>query len=195
MATLSDAQLWTLCVSQWGNTQDALTAFCIALAESSGRTDATHKNSNGSTDYGIFQINSVHTALLNGQNWQDPAANAHMAYTLWSAAGNKFSPWTTWKTGAYMFFMSRAQAAQKSGGAPVPAASGGDSQSTPAATDSNTDPAIANATSGSTWARMGLFVGGALLAFIVIISIIKNTSVGKAATHIAKTATKVAAVA
>lgn len=192
MATLSDAQLWTVCVSQWGNTHDALIAFCIALAESSGNTGATHKNTNGSTDYGLFQINSVHSDLLNGGNWRDPTANANMAYRLFASRGNKFTDWSTYKSGSYGAFMLRAQAAQKAGGAPVP--SGGGNGSTSSTNSTDTSNPLSVATSGSTWLRLGEYACGGILLFIVAISLIKNTSVSKAATHAAKSTVKVAAL-
>ena len=36
----------------------------IAWQESHNRPDAQHKNANGSTDYGVMQINSVHLPTL-----------------------------------------------------------------------------------------------------------------------------------
>lgn len=36
----------------------------IAIVESGGRTDATNTNSNGSVDYGMMQINSIHLPEL-----------------------------------------------------------------------------------------------------------------------------------
>jgi soluble lytic murein transglycosylase-like protein len=37
----------------------------IAWQESHNRPDAQHKNANGSTDYGVMQINSIHLPVLN----------------------------------------------------------------------------------------------------------------------------------
>lgn len=186
MAALSDAQLWTLCQQYWGTGQNALIAFCVALAESGGDPSRTHPgNADGSTDYGLFQINGkAHPDLLAAGNWSDPTSNANMAYRVYSNAGNRWTPWSAFNNGSYARFMSRAQAAEKSGGAPVPS----DSASTPAATDSNgsgaADP-LSTATSGSTWLRIGEFLAGGLLLFIVAISLVKNTSVFKAAKHVA----------
>ena len=36
----------------------------IAIVESGGKTDATNRNSNGSVDYGMMQINSIHLPSL-----------------------------------------------------------------------------------------------------------------------------------
>jgi soluble lytic murein transglycosylase-like protein len=38
----------------------------IAWQESHGRADAMHRNANGSVDYGIMQINSIHLRSLSG---------------------------------------------------------------------------------------------------------------------------------
>lgn len=89
------------------------TAVAIAMAESSGRADATHGNQNGSTDYGLMQINSVHGNLLKNYNWSDPAQNMQMAYQVWKDAGGSFSPWVTYNTGAYHQFMDVGQSAYK----------------------------------------------------------------------------------
>lgn len=81
--------------------------IAIALAESGGNIKATNKNANGSTDYGIWQINSVHgyspATLLT------PAGNASAAYKI-SSGGANWSAWVTYTTGAYQTYMTQAQA-------------------------------------------------------------------------------------
>lgn len=94
----------------------APTAAAVALAESSGNASATHANGNRSTDYGLWQINSVHRDLLAGKNWADPAVNAQMAFRVWSDAGRKWSPWSTYKSGAYRKYLT--------GGAPAAGSAG-----------------------------------------------------------------------
>jgi hypothetical protein len=71
---------------------ELVTAVAVAFAESTFRADATNHNSNGSTDYGLWQINSVHgyPELQNGQ-WKDPATNARLAYQVWKSQG-----WNAW---------------------------------------------------------------------------------------------------
>lgn len=71
----------------------------IALAESGGNPDATHHNPNGSTDYGLWQINSIHSQALSSGNWRDPVDNARMAKMILDTQG--FGAWTTYNTGAY----------------------------------------------------------------------------------------------
>lgn len=76
-------------------------AVAIAGAESGYNPTATNHNTNGSTDYGLWQINSVHANLLGGHDWRDPAQNAWMAYQVWQAAGGSWTPWSTYNSGAY----------------------------------------------------------------------------------------------
>lgn len=73
---------------------ELVTAVAIAFAESSFNATATHKNSDGSTDFGLWQINSVHgfPELASGA-WQDPNVNAQLAYRVWKASG-----WNAWST-------------------------------------------------------------------------------------------------
>lgn len=82
----------------------AVTATAIALAESGGNTTITHVNSNGSIDYGLWQINSVHG--YDPQSLLDPDFNAKAAYAI-SSGGTDFQPWTTYTTGRYQSFMSQ----------------------------------------------------------------------------------------
>ena len=77
-------------------------AVAIAYAESGGDPAAVNnRNRNGSSDYGLFQINSVHKAKLAKHNWRDPQENAKMAYLIWEEAGSKWRPWATYNSGSY----------------------------------------------------------------------------------------------
>lgn len=87
----------------------APTMAAIALAESSGNASATHRNSNGSTDFGLWQINSVHGSLLAGKNWADPLTNAKMAFSVYQSQGER--AWSTFSSGAYKRYLNGAPAA------------------------------------------------------------------------------------
>lgn len=87
------AGLWT---AAGGPSSVASTMAGIALAESGGNASATNVNSNGTTDYGLWQDNSANGA---GPAQLDPAANAAMAVQIYSKQG--FSAWTTYNSGAY----------------------------------------------------------------------------------------------
>lgn len=82
------------------------TGLAIMQAESGGNPAATNHNTNGSTDYGLFQINSVHSSILQSGNWQDPQSNINMAYQVYKNAGNSWSPWSTYNSGAYQRYLA-----------------------------------------------------------------------------------------
>lgn len=63
------------------------TAVAVAYAESLGVADAVGRNRNGSTDTGLWQINSVH----GFSNLSDPVVNAEAAFAVWELQG-----WTAW---------------------------------------------------------------------------------------------------
>ena len=84
----------------------AVIATAIARAESSFRVTVKHTNSNGSTDYGLWQINSVHgeytpAFLVNAEN------NASAMDDV-SSDGTDFHPWATYNSGAYRRYLSAA---------------------------------------------------------------------------------------
>ncbi len=90
-------QLW---ISEGGDPRAASTAAAVALAESGGRPGAVNsKNSDGSIDRGLFQINSVHGA----QSTTDLKANVRAAIRI-SGNGKNWHPWVTYTTGAYRKF-------------------------------------------------------------------------------------------
>lgn len=95
-------------------------ATAVALAESGGDPGASHVNTNGSVDYGLWQINTVHGGLLNQGNKFDPLDNAKMALTVWRGAGGKWSPWSVYNNGRSQGFMAQATLAAAK---PVPPAS------------------------------------------------------------------------
>lgn len=88
--------------------QAATIAVAIALAESGGRVGATHSNTDGSVDRGLWQINSVHSEYNASQLLTNPAYNAKAAYNI-SNGGTNWYPWTTYTTGAYQRYLNTAQ--------------------------------------------------------------------------------------
>jgi hypothetical protein len=94
--TLSCRSLEALWESAGGSPRAAFLAAEIAMAESSGRQYASLYNTNGTTDRGYWQINSVHGSLSTF----DAHANARSAVLI-SGNGTNWSPWTTYQTGAY----------------------------------------------------------------------------------------------
>lgn len=92
---------------------DLVTAVAVARAESGGHPAAINtENANGSTDYGLWQINSVHTRSgFDPARYRDPAYNAMWAYRVFEGAGKQWSPWTVYKTGKYREHLPVARAA------------------------------------------------------------------------------------
>jgi hypothetical protein len=81
----------------------------IGEAESGGNTDAVNPDDNNGTQssYGWLQIsNGTHTPPA--ANWADPAENAALGYAKWKAAGQSFSPWGTYDSGAYKAYVNGA---------------------------------------------------------------------------------------
>lgn len=91
----SCAALEALWVEAAGSPAAAFTAAEIAKAESRGVVTATNHNSNGTTDYGLWQINSI-----NGGSVASfvPLVNAEQAVGLYDKYG--WQPWVTYQHGA-----------------------------------------------------------------------------------------------
>jgi hypothetical protein len=88
---------------------DCRIALAIQRAENpQGRCEIYHYNSNGTLDWGYFQINTVHLHRpgLNLRDLLDCRANIDFAYQLYLEKGG-FSPWSTYKSGAYRRFLQR----------------------------------------------------------------------------------------
>ncbi|RQH06132.1 lytic transglycosylase domain-containing protein [Paraburkholderia dinghuensis] len=77
----------------------------IAWQESHNRPDAVHRNANGSTDYGVMQINSVHLPTLlqygiSQSTLMEPCKNVYIAAWHLRQKMNKYG--NTWAAvGAY----------------------------------------------------------------------------------------------
>jgi len=174
------------------------TATAVALAESGGETTATNRNSNGSTDYGLWQINTIHGQLLNQGDKFNPLDNAKMALAVYARAGNKWTPWTVYKSGTYRAQMPTATLAA---GNPVPPQGGnagasvtatvgdttvdasvGASQSSALGSIGSALEAFSILTSGSLWLRIGAFI---LVSCLIGFSLLRlsgaDQMVGKAA--------------
>jgi hypothetical protein len=87
---------------------DLVTFVAVARAESGWVPTAKNQNGDGSTDYGLLQVNSVHAAILAGGTWWKPGDNAVMARQIWEEAGSSWSPWVTYWRGTYRQWMSVA---------------------------------------------------------------------------------------
>lgn len=78
--------------------------LAIARAESNcnPRSDNTGLNINGTYDYGLFQINSVHGYSRN--ILANPAKNTEIAFKIWQLQG--YQAWSAYNNGTYLKFMN-----------------------------------------------------------------------------------------
>lgn len=93
---------------------DLITAIAIALAESSGNPNAYNPETAAGTpvgkgSYGLWQIYLNAHPEFSGQNLYDPQTNANAAYSIYSGAGESFSAWSTFNSGAYQAQLAVAQ--------------------------------------------------------------------------------------
>jgi hypothetical protein len=81
-------------------------ALAVQRAENPrGACEIFHYNSDGTLDWGYFQINTVHLkrAGVNLRDLLDCKANIDFAYQLYTERG--FQPWATFNSGAYRQFL------------------------------------------------------------------------------------------
>lgn len=185
---------------------EIVTATAVALAESGGETTATNKNTNGSIDYGLWQINTVHGSLLTQGDKFNPLDNARMAYTVWDRAGKKWTPWTVYKTGAYLGQKGAATIGAANPSVPEAGTAGADPNIVTAGTEVAASPlsvlgplgtalgsiveTFNRLTSGGLWLRIGAFMVGSLL---IVFSLLRLSGADQLIVGTAKTAVKVAA--
>lgn len=139
------------------------TAVAVALAESSGQIDVV--NSIGAS--GLFQIlRSAHPELFTQYKWDDPTQNAKMALIVYRNAGDSWSPWVTYTSGAYRQYLARAG---KATGSPVAPDAVGSSVSSSGATT--------NLSAVGFWPRVGFAVGGGILILLALFAMGKLDSI------------------
>lgn len=89
---------------QW----DVRVAYAICMAESGGVAgkDNAGLNWDGSVDYGLMQINSIHADLVNGdlESLRRPEVNIKIAYAL-SRGGTNWTAWSAYNNGKYLRFL------------------------------------------------------------------------------------------
>jgi hypothetical protein len=163
------------------------TGVAIGLAESGGNTNAHPRNTNGTYDNGVWQINDIHRDALATGNKFDLYDNAKMARMVYVQAGHSWSPWVTFWKGTYKKFLPQGMA-----GAGNPSAA-------PPANAQNVD--VGGALSGisnffsfitnvDNWVRLGQFAAGMIL---LLIGLWQMTGID--AGKVASTAAKVAVLA
>lgn len=130
----------------------SVVAIAVALAESGGKPcEVNTKNKNGTTDVGLWQINSVHG--YSTAEMKHPAKNA-AAMAKISKNGTDWSPWVAYTSGAFRSFMDQATEATGEVGSIIsdPLESLGD--------------LVAAVTDAGWWKRFGLGLAGVAVAAI-----------------------------
>lgn len=161
-------------------------AVAISLAENtSGDPAAEHVNTNGSIDYGLWQINSVHNLPVS--QLKDPQGNANAAFKIWSDAGRSWRPWSTFKSGKYMAFFQRGQAAARNKQAPDPNAG-----PTISIDDNSSLQSVVDffkfISDAHNWQRVGLFALGVILLIIGLFKLTGDNKLSQTTKSIIKTA-------
>ena len=83
---------------------DCKLALAVAKAENSEhKCDLVNKNKNGSTDTGLFQINTVHFAKYSQRQLMDCETNLNAAWEIYLDSG--FNPWVAYLNGSYKKFL------------------------------------------------------------------------------------------
>jgi hypothetical protein len=88
---------------------DCRVALAIQRAENAqGKCEIYHYNTDGTLDWGYFQINTVHLKRpgLNLRDLLDCKANIDFAYQLYREKGG-FTPWSTYNDGRYRRYMGQ----------------------------------------------------------------------------------------
>jgi hypothetical protein len=105
--------------------------YAIVMAESGGNAQSLNDNAGtGDLSYGLAQINMLGSmgpqrlqefGLKSNADLYDPLTNLKVAYAL-SSHGTDFSPWSTYKSGAYQQYLGQSGATVTSGGSGYAAA-------------------------------------------------------------------------
>jgi hypothetical protein len=116
MAT--QAELYTLALSQGLTPERARVAAAIAMAESGGNANAHNTNAKtGDNSYGLWQINMIEgrdidvakrrreIGISSNEQLFDPATNAR-AMKVISGNGTNFYPWTTYSKGKHLQYLN-----------------------------------------------------------------------------------------
>ena len=171
--------------------QALTTAVAISFAEDGSHDPrAQNHNTNGTTDTGLWQINSVH-AQYPAPTMMIPRANAQAAYVI-SAGGHNWTPWTTYQTGEYRAQIGAANAAitqmNQQGGAQKVAATIGHGEAgqqfgVVTAATSAWDAAMSiphflgELANVGTWERVGFVIAGLLAMGFGAFAILKSLGV------------------
>jgi hypothetical protein len=145
------AQLMGLWINAGGPSAVAPVAAAVAEAESGGCTAALNLTDNNGTQtsVGLWQVsNGTHSYPAS---WTTAAGNAAEAVAKYKGAGNAFSPWGTYDSGAYKAFLNGSTTADTN----VPSGGSASSGSAATLTSATSDPTCA-----WSWPSAGIGIPG-----------------------------------
>lgn len=92
-------------VAQYAWNVDVAMAVMQAESGCNPIRDNAGLNRDGSVDYGLFQVNSVHAAMVGGdlEKLRDPATNVRIAFAVYSGSG--WRAWSVFNSGSYLRYM------------------------------------------------------------------------------------------
>lgn len=183
MTNLSDAQIAGAAKAAGFSGSNLAKAVAIALAESSGNPNA-HNAVPPDNSYGLWQINMLGSmgparrkqfGLKSNNDLFNPTTNAKAAYAI-AGGGKNFGPWSTYTSGAYLRYMSRANKAAGNPDSSVPGASGGSGVEQAGLSDVLDWPGeimdfFEFISDPNTWLRAGMILGGAVLVGVALFQI------------------------
>lgn len=89
----------------WVFGSDCRMALAVSHAENGTRQcDRISVNKNGSVDFGVFQINTVHIKRIPVRDMVDCQKNIRMAYVLFKEQG--WNPWVAYQNKAYLKYLN-----------------------------------------------------------------------------------------
>lgn len=109
IGALSNSDVATYAANAGFEGDDLNTAVAVAFAESSGNPNAVGDlaiTPGGSV--GLWQVNLKFHPEYTSDALKDPQMNANAAFAIYQAANNSFTPWSTFKSGAYLAYMPTA---------------------------------------------------------------------------------------
>jgi len=146
-------------------------AVAIALGESGGNTQA-HNAKPPDNSFGLMQINMIgglgparrkQFGISSNEELYRPDVNMKAARQVFVDAGNSFRPWSVYTSGSYLRYLTKAQAGVAS---PEMVESTASSLGLPDI--GGIGDMIGFLTSGSTWIRIGQFLGGGILVIVAV---------------------------
>lgn len=87
-------QIMAYIVEKFGDDAADMMAIIRLCENSKFNQQATNHNRNGTVDYGVAQINSIHIPRCGEAIKTDWKANLDCAHDIYVRAGKKFTPWT-----------------------------------------------------------------------------------------------------